>query len=174
MAIIVGVATEDCRKYWPQMFGGLTTYGFKPILNFKVGIGGWVDPGGGKESRTPDALLRRLDNSLQDLDIIVDSTRIVKRYPAWTDPPDIPYFQKTLLSTDLTFTSPSTLEIACTLDFGDYNSDGSGNPEIWEIGIFSGHPEVVSPAELMVAYATFPQQTKDVTKQLLNVVKIVF
>ena len=170
MAVIPAVVTVDAREFWPKMFGGLAT--FKQILNFKVGEGGWVDPGGGKEPRVPDASLRRLDNSLQDIDCIVDPTRalIDQRYPTESRA----YFQKDLDPADITFVSPSTLRVRCLLDFGEFNDDGYGNnPEIWELGIFSEHP-TVGGAELMVAYATFPQETKDGTKQIENIIKIVF
>jgi hypothetical protein len=47
------------------------------------------------------------------------------------------------------------------------------NPEIWEIGLFSDHPEVAG-AGLLVAYGTFPVEIKDNTKQIVNNVRIVW
>jgi len=170
MAVIAAVVTVDARKYWPQMVGGLVS--FKTLVSFKVGEGGWVDPGAGREPRVPDPELRRLDNSLQDLDCIVDPTRalIDQRYAS----DERASFEKTLVPADITFIAPSTLRVRCLLDFGDFNDDGFGNdPEIWEIGVFSDHP-TVSGEKLMVAYGTFPQQTKDGTKQIENIVRLVF
>ena len=93
MAVIPAEVTDDARVYLPQMWGGLVT--FKEINLFKVGIGGWIDPGTGAERRTPVSDLRRLDNGLQDIDIIVDPTRAVldQRYAPI---PATPSFSKAL------------------------------------------------------------------------------
>jgi hypothetical protein len=183
MAIIPGVVTEDARKYWPQLIGTLFTPAtttntgateWDPrIKTFKVGEGGWIDPGPGREARTPDATLRRVTAPLiQDIDALVDPTRapIDQRYPA----DSLGTFEKALTGTDFTFEAPTTIRIKCLLDFADFNDDGNGNdPEIFEIGIFCDHP-TESGEKLMLAYATFPKQIKDNTKQLENVVRIVF
>jgi hypothetical protein len=188
MAYIPGVVTEDARKYWPQFFGSLlgvpgtpsvpgtppTTYDPR-IKFFKVGEGGWVDPGGGREARTPDATLRRLSAPLiQDVDAAVDLTRGVQRYAA-----DERYtFAKTLTVSDFAFVAPTILEVSCLLDFGEANDDGYGSaPEFWEIALFADHPEESGLAVdqgLMVAYGTFPVEIKNSTKQILNVVRLVF
>jgi hypothetical protein len=183
MAIIPAKVTEDARKYWPQFFGGLlgnpsttTLVGisWNPILKtFKVGEGGWIDPGPGRVRRDPpEDNLRRLDNSIQDIDAIVDPTRplINQRYVAV----DRGNFEKALVGSDFLFETPTTLRIRCFLDFAEFNNDGFGNdPEIWEIGVFSDHPTVAGQ-KLMVAYGTFPKETKNITKQLENIVRIVF
>ena len=182
MAVILGVVTEDCRKYWPQFFGtllgisdGVTTQvpqAWNPLItHFKMGEGGWVDPGSGKVPRTPDPTLRRESAPLiQDLDAAVDLTRGVPRYPS-----DSQFvFEKVLTISDFSFDGPSTIRITCLLDFTEANDDGfSNSPEFWEIGFFSDHP--LEPGEkLMVAYGTFPMEIKDGSKQLENVVRIVF
>lgn len=193
MAIILATVTEDARKYWPQFLGGLFGIGtvtipatpvWNPLMfSFKVGEGGWIDPGGGPVRRTPDPTLRMVvapPNDVQDLDAIVDPTRplISQRYPATS----LATFEKALLPANLTYIAPSTLQVRCFLDFGDFNDDGYLNsPEIWEIGIFSDHPlfarvAVGTPGakRLMVAYGTIPKEIKDATKQIEHFVKIVF
>jgi hypothetical protein len=190
MAIIPAVVTDDARKYWPQFLGGIlgtpgstTVPGTPPTTwdprfkFFKVGEGGWVDPGGGKVRRTPVSTLRRLSAPLiQDIDAAVDPTRAA---------PDQRYlsservtFKKDLVFSDVSFIAPSTIQIECLLDFSEFNDDGFGNsPEMYEIGIFSDHPEeggLASDQGLMVAYGTFPVEVKDVTKQILNLVRIIF
>ena len=191
MAIIPAVITDDARKYWPQFFGGLlgvpgstTIPGTPPttwdprLKFFKVGEGGWVDPGSGKVRRDPpSSSLRRLTSPLiQDLDAAVDPTRalIDQRYAA----SERATFKKDLVFSDVSFISPTTIEIECLLDFSEFNNDGFGNsPEMYEIGIFSDHPEesgLASDQGLMVAYGTFPVEVKDVTKQILNLVRITF
>jgi len=194
MATVVAVATDDARKYWPQFFGGLmgtpgtpTVHGGSPpppttwdprIKFFKVGIGGWVDPGGGPERRTPDASLRRLSSPLiQDIDVVVDPTRAPanQRYAPL---PSTPSFKKDLSVSDISFLGSNSIEIDCLLDFSDFNDDGSGSsPEIWEIGIFTDHPAesgLATDQGLMIAYGTFPIEVKDSSKQILNVVRIIF
>jgi hypothetical protein len=200
MPIIPGVPTDDGRKYYSQFFGGLrgvpssttvvtagpVTVQWNPlILYFKVGEGGWIDPGSGKVPRTPDSALRRFapDPLIQDIDAIVDATRGSPRYDG--NPSNPTYsrgsFQKTLAPSDLTWETLSILRVSCLLDFGDFNEDypASGrNPEIWEIGIFAQHPEIVTPAPagqlLMVGYGTFPMQTKNAGIQIENIVRLIF
>ncbi len=183
MAIISAKATVDARKYWPQLFGGLlgapsvtTVVGvsWNPLIKtFKVGEGGWMDPGSGRVRRNPaEDDLRRVDNNIQDLDAVVDSTRLLaqQRYPAT----DRAVFQKNLVPSDFTFVSTSTLQVRCFLDFAEFNDDGFGNdPEIWEIALFSDHP-VAGGEKLMVAYGTLPMEIKNSGKTLENLVRIRF
>lgn len=183
MAIVNAVLTEDARKYWPQLIGGLfipttptdvgATEWDNRIKTFKVGEGGWVDPGTGKVPRTPDPALRRLSAPLiQDIDAIVDPTRAVidQRYPANS----LATFEKALIGADFTFEGTSTIVVSCLLDFGEFNDDGFANsPEIYEIGLFSDHPTEAGE-KLMVAYGTFPVQIKSGGIQLENVVRIAF
>lgn len=212
MPIIPGVPTDDARKYLPQFLGrllgipasstivtpGPVTVQWNPWpIVFKIGEGGWIDPGAGKVPRTPDPALRRFapDPLIQDIDAICDINRGVARYPS--NPLSPTYsrgaFMKALTPADLTFTPPSTLRVRCLLDFGDFNEDypGSGrNPEMWEIGVFSDHPGIVTPAPpavpgpgdpsnalkqlLMIGYGTFPMQTKNAGIQVENIVNIQF
>lgn len=171
MAVIQGVLTDRAREFWPKMFGSLTT--FKPIIRFVVGEGGWKDDGGGNKVR------RLPDPTLDHLDIVQNSSR----YGSGSlDPDSVATFSKNLVATDFTFVSPTTLEVSCLLDFGEFNDDGLGNsPEIWEIGIFSEWPDypttqnpITGANEMMVAYGTVDGQIKDATKQLLNTFVIKF
>jgi len=186
MAIVNAVPTEDALKYWPQFFGWLLgdpdtatvpgTSWNPQFSHFKVGEGGWEDPGTGATARTPAGDLRRLAAPLiQDIDIVVDSTRAAgdKRYP---DPGGgyTGYYQKAFILTDFTFEAPGTIKMRCFLDFGEFNDDGAGNsPDIWEIGIFSDHPTEAGE-KLLVAYGTFAKQVKNIGVQLENFVRVTF
>ena len=195
MAVVVATVTEDARIYWPQFLGGIfgtpgtpTVPGSPPTVwdprfkFFKVGEGGWVNPGTGRVRRTPDDSLRLLtpvgspSTYIQDLDAVVDPTRAVvdQRYAA----DERATFKKDLTISDISYPTAYTVEVDCLLDLGDFNDDGYGNsPEIWEIGLFCDHPVAGSLATdqgLMVAYGTFPLEVKDSSKQILNVVRIVF
>jgi hypothetical protein len=170
MAVIPAAVTDDARKYLPQMLGGLIT--FNAIDLFKIGEGGWIDPGGGKQARTPVGSLRRVDNSIQDIDAIVDATRAApdQRYAA----AERASFSKALAVTDMSWVSPTTLEIRCLLDTTEFNDDGFGNsPELWEIGVFGDHP-TAGGEKLMWGYGTFPLQTKTASGPLLNIMRLVF
>lgn len=169
MTVIAAVVTEDARAYFPQMQAGLVPY--KLIDYFRVGEGGWIDIGAGPTRRTPAANLRRVDNGLQDIDAIVDGTRAAldQRYPA----AGRATFGKSLALSDLSFVSPNKLEIRCFLEDTDFLDDGYGNsPEIWEIGVYTDHPTLVGQ-KLLVAYGTFPMQTK-VASPILNIVRLVY
>ena len=170
MAVIPAVVTDDARQFWPQMFGGLIP--FKLISEFKVGEGGWIDPGGGPTPRTPVGSLRRLDNGIQDIDAVVDPTRILanQRYAA----AERASFTKALAASDFSFVSPTKVEVRCFLDLADFNDDGFGNsPNIYEIAVFSEHPTLVGQ-KLKLAYGTFPLQVKTSGISILNVVRIIF
>lgn len=187
MAIVTAVITKDAREFWAKLFGGLlgdpstTTNPATPeydhrIKFFKIGEGGFVDPGTGEVPRVPDGALRRLSTPLiQDIDAVVDATRPVldQRYAL----DQRGKFQKTLSPSDFTFESPSTLRVRCFLDFGEFNNDGFGNsPRMWEIGLFADHPTETGLAVdegLMVAYGTFPLEVKTGAIQIENIVRIV-
>jgi hypothetical protein len=175
MAIIAGVVTDDARVFWPQEKSGLVT--FNVIDEFKVGEGGWIDPGSGKVRRIPDPALRNPVTGLQDIDAAIDADRPVvqQRYPADSRAT----FTKSLTVADMLFETPSILRVAIRLDFGEFNDDGFANsPELWEVGIFQDHPLAgsVYPAgtKLMVGYATFPQETKSAAVQLENIIRLIY
>lgn len=174
MAEIDAVATVDFLQFIAKRVRGdaaFSTWDPK-ITHFKMGEGGWVDPGSGPTPRTPDGTLRRVDNSIQDIDAIVDGTRAVidQRYAA-----DERFsFEKAVTLTEVTFEAPATVKVRCFLDFGEANDDGFGNfPEFWEVGVFAVHP-TVGGQKLLVGYATFPKEIKNGTKQLENFVRLRF
>lgn len=178
--VITAVVTQDALKFWPSMFGSLAT--FKPIITFKVGEGGWIDEGAGRVPRTPDPTLRRLSgpvdsfgNFLQDLDAVVDPTRPaeLQRYL----PADIGVFEKTLDASDLVFQPPSSLRVRCFLDLVDFTippPPGGLPAEMYEIGLFTDHPDLPGAEKLMVAYGTFPEELKDGARQMENIVLVTF
>lgn len=183
MAVIDAVITDEAIKYWPQIVGrvfipesvtdtGASEWDIR-ISSFKVGEGGWIDPGTGAVPRTPDSsLVRLLIPLIQDIDAIVDPTRAFadQRYPTESQVS----FTKSLGDGDFLFEAPGTIRARCFLDFADFNDDGFGNdPEIWEIGLFSDHP-TESGEKLMVAYGTFQKQTKNGGTTLENFVRITF
>jgi hypothetical protein len=191
MAIIPAVITRDARKYWPQFFGTLlgigttTTVGtWNPLIKkFKIGEGGWVNPG--PTVRDPDPALQYNlgpKTPLQDLDALIDATRDNILYAP--DPvryPALPAngrgsYTKLLGPGDFTFESPSVVRVRCFLDIDEFNENtpGSGvSPQLWEIGLFSDHPERMGE-DLMVVYGTFPVEIKTSAAALENSVRIIF
>lgn len=145
------------------------------ITSFKIGEGGWVDNGAGKQARVPDPDLRFVASppgDIQDLDCIVDPTRpsVDQRYPDGTRA----VFEKQLLATDMVYEADYITKVTCNVLTTEFNDDGYGNsPEVWEIGLFSDHPTVLGE-KLMVAYGTFPLQTKNNLTALSNIVRIAF
>lgn len=164
MALVNAVVTDKAREVWPKMLGGLIP--IQLVSFFRIGEGGW---------QTPGPVRRDPDRTFTDLDLILDPGRGVPRYNTGTS---YSYFQKSLLPGDIVFEGPTTLKVRCFLDFGDYNAKSSGtvvynygslsaNPQMWELAVYDA-------ASNMLAYGTFPQQTKDGTKQIQNDVRIVF
>jgi hypothetical protein len=109
------------------------------IDTFKVGVGGFKVEALGNVPRDPDP-------NLSDLDILENPGRYVV--------PPTPTFQKAVVGFTKTFGPDGfpRLAVDCTLAVGEFNFDGVGNPDIYEIGLFAG--------AIMIAYGTFPKQTK--------------
>ncbi len=200
MATVIATVTNQARAYWAQFFGnGLNTF-FAPwspeFLYFKIGRGGWINPGSGPVPRVPDP-------TLSDLDIIQNgpsgtATRYTPTVSSGGGPNGNIYFlQKSLVSANFSFIAPTTLQIRCILDFTDFNdiqgvpSNPPGgptnsplgiNPQLWELGVFSPPPPgYTSPTVaygsenlLMVMYGTFNLETKTSAIQLENDVQITF
>ncbi len=182
MALVVATIQNLTRQFWPQFFGqqlglqgpGVTSVtadnppgppAWNPVIKyFKVGRGGWIDPGTGPVPRIPDP-------TLTDLDVIINPGRYVALAG------NVLFLQKTLVAGGFTFEAPSTLKIRCLLDFPDFNDINSPpvsvNPDLWELGVFSEHPNGLGGL-LMVAYGTFQAETKTVAKQVENDMRLIF
>lgn len=145
------VYTDAARAKYTLNAGNLAV--FNEVAYFKVGLGGWLTVG----------VPREPDPSLTDLDIILDQTRATaaKRYPditpanGYTDY----YYQKVVGTMALVPGYTNRLAVPCVLLSAEYNSDGVGNPVIYEIGLFDA-------ANVMVVYGTFNGITKNATRSL--------
>jgi len=185
MPVVAAIVTAGAKQYWPQFFGGLTGVWAPLITSFKIGRGGWIDPGTGKVPRTPDP-------TLTDLDVILDygragpSRRYISPAPGALAG-NIMFLEQSLILADFTWEAPSTLKIRCLLDFPDFNDiqgvpstpPGGGvlapagvNPNLYEIGAFSAHPSGIG--KLMVLYGTFAVETKNIGIQLDNDLRMTF
>lgn len=170
MAVIPAVVTAQARERWPKMFGGLLP--FKLITKFRIGEGGWIfNPlPAVREPRVPDPTLTYLD-------IIQDQIRLPlsKRYNVGEN---LGYFEKNLVPSDFSFESPTSLKVSCLLLNTEYNAKNDGtliydvggpytSPEMWELALFDAD-------DVMVAYGTFPKQTKTGANPIENIVRITF
>lgn len=179
MPIIQASVTSLARSLFPQMLGGLLPH--QIVSFFRIGEGGW---------RVSGVRVRRDDlvekATFTDLDIILDAGRPgngfgPKRYNVGES---LGYFQKSFVPGDLTYEAPNTLRCSCYLDFPEYNTkqtpapggstaliyDAGGPyiaPQLWEVGIYDA-------AGNLLAYGTMPQQDKNNTKPLENIVRISF
>lgn len=94
------------------------------------------------------------------------------------------WYRKTFQPSDILFVSTATIQFRCFLDLAEGNGDvsdtggsvdgpkntsslGGGAPVFYELGIFD-------PQSVMVAYGTFPGETKLNTKTLNHLVNINF
>ncbi len=176
MAFLLAKITDDARIYLPRLLGGIPYVPGTPtvlgsstwdprIKFFRVGEGGWQLSGISKVQRLPVSNLRRFDNSVQDIDARVDTTRLAAGQPERYEgnPLNAAYsrgnFQKALTSGDFSFVAPSRLNIRCRLEAAEFNEDSAGSgrsPEIWEVGVFGDHPTVAGEA-LLWAYGTLTE-----------------
>jgi len=164
--IIQAVLTNDGREALAKSFGAVSGTGYLHSygLLFQIGTGGYHDPNPGvPEPVTPDPSLHNLQAQTSG----------------------IFFYQKTFLTSDVLFISPSTIQFRCFLDLAEANglpetdtslwSDGAKNtsslggnaPVFYEIGIFD-------PQHKMIAYGTFPGETKLNTKTLNHLVSVNF
>jgi hypothetical protein len=163
---IQAVLTNVGRAALAQSFGGVSGgFQYSYGLLFQIGTGAWVSQGGQEVPVAPDPALTQLQ----------------------AETSGIFYYQKTFIGGDILFISPSTIQFRCFLDLAFANGDPSiepdtgpnadgpknssglgGNPPIFfELGIFD-------PQGVMVAYGTFPGETKLPTKTLNHLVSIIF
>lgn len=164
-AVVTAVGASKIIKY-P---GGLIPLDL--ISYFRVGEGGWVDPGSGREPRSPDP-------TLTDLDIVLDQFRVPgpdpKRYDIGEN---MGYYQKANVGGDFSSPSPGILRVSCMLLNAEYNLEDAGtlvydvggpyvSPDIWEIGLFDANND-------MIFYGTFSKETKNATRQIENICRLV-
>ena len=78
------------------------------------------------------------------------------------------FIQKALAPGDIILPTTNSLEVSCLLDFGEANDRGDATPPVFfEIGLFES-------SGVMVAYGTFPSETKTILTQLLKKVTLQF
>ena len=148
--VVSAVVTDAWRTKLARIYAGLDS--FSAPLSFRIGEGGWQDPGSGKEPLTPSPALTNVT--------------------ATTFPAGSQYiFTKNLAGGDVTFTSPTRLEIRCFVGASEANDDGSGAaPELFELGVFDG----AAGAGTMLVYSTFPIEIKTASKALEHVIFVDF
>ena len=150
--VVSAVVTDVWRAKLAGIYAGTQTFALP--LSFKIGEGGWIDPGGGKEPIPPST-------SKIDIDPATDGYAFSSQY----------VFTKNLTGVDLTFTSPSRLEIRCFISASEANTDLEGNPpELFELGIF----DAVGGGGTMLVYSTFPIEIKTASKALEHVIFVDF
>lgn len=148
--VVSAIVTDGWRAKLAQIYAGIET--FSGPLSFKMGEGGWQDPGSGKEPLPPDATLT---------DVTAPTFPAGSQY----------VFTKDLSGSDITFTAPTRLEIRCFVAASEANDDGSGAaPEFFELGIFDG----AAGAGEMLVYSTFPIEIKTSSKALEHVIFVDF
>ena len=164
--VIQSLMTIGGRAALAQSFGGpsggfLYSYG----SYFKIGTAGWQSTPQGNQPQNPNA-------AYTDVQSVVSG---------------VFYYRQTFQGTDILFVSPFTIQFRCLLDVNSANGnpmlepdtaanmDGpknssslSGNaPIFYEVGIFDEN-------NVMVAYGTFPGETKLNTKTLNHLVNFNF
>lgn len=150
--IVSAVVTNAWRTKLAQIYAGVASTSIP--LSFRIGEGGWTNPGGGKEPIPPSVALTALT---------------APSYPA--SPYSQFIFTKNLTIGDLTFTSPTRVEINCFVASSEANDDSTGSPpEFFELGVFDG----ANGTGTMLVYSTFPIEIKTSSKALQHVIFVDF
>lgn len=143
---VAAVVTDAWRAKLAQIYAGTVGVNFSLPLSFKIGEGGWTNPGSGKEPVAPNPAL-------------IDITATGGQY----------VFTKSLIGADLTFTSPTRLEIRCFVASTEGNGTGSA-PEFFELGVF----DAAGGTGTMLVYSTFPIEIKTDSKALEHLIYVDF
>jgi hypothetical protein len=148
--VVSAVVTNAWRTKLARIYAGLDAFSLP--LSFKIAEGGWTNPGSGKEPIPPSVALT---------DVTAPS------YPSGSQF----VFTKNLTGGDLTFTSPTRLEIRCFVSSSEANDDGGGSPpEFFELAVFNG----AGGTGTMLVYSTFPIEIKTSSKALEHVIFVDF
>lgn len=148
--IVSAIVSNAWRTKLARIYASLDSFSLP--LSFKIGEGGWQIVGPDKEPIPPSATLTNVTAA---------------SYPVGSQF----VFTKSLLTADLTFTSPSRLEVRCLVTSAEANDDGFGSPpEFFELGIFDG----ASGTGTMLVYSTFPVEIKTSSKALEHVIFVDF
>lgn len=163
-AILTTVGAEKYAKYPAGLIPHVL------FTHFRLGEGGWIATSAGRAPRTPI-------RDLTSLDIIEDVGR-----PAGSRFYDVGenlgYFEKVFVPGDFSYVFPGILKISSVILTTEYNFKNVGtliydvggpytSPEIWEIGLFDADDD-------MIIYGTFPRELKDATKQIENLVRLMY
>lgn len=117
--------------------------------HFKFGEGGFEIVNGSREPVDPDPGL----------------TNVTAGTGPYTSPDDY-IFQKNFAGGDVIYLDPRRWAITCKMETTEANDDGHSNsPEFFELGVFdsAGH---------MIAYSTFPGETKTSSASITHVIYI--
>ena len=161
MANIVSAVVSDgfrtmLARFYSRDWAGPVVY---PTY-FKIGCGGWVDPGGGREPVTPSSVLT---------DITANTSGLGFDYT--DDDSKFSYTKAFVLAptSDWTYVAPRRVRLRCFLDTGEGNGlTVAGNaPEYYEIGVFDSN-------NVMLVYSTFPIEVKTSDKTLEHYIYIDF
>jgi len=148
--VVSAVVSNAWRTKLAQIYAGSASFSLP--LSFKIGEGGWVNGGGGQEPIPPSATLT---------DVTASTYPVGSQF----------IFTKNLVGGDLTFTSPSRLQIRCFVTASEANDDGLGSPpEFFELGVFDG----TGGTGTMLVYSTFPIEIKTDSKSLEHLIYVDF
>lgn len=156
MTTVIGVMTYDFEEGWSKFHANVAGAHADKIQGggFRIGEGGWVNVPP-KVPKSPSPSLSDLDAAENPLTYPADSRFV---FPSV----GVKAFNS------ITHVAPNIVRLECLVDFGEANDDGFGNdPEFWELGVFDS-------GGYMVAYFTFPVDSKNALKQLLYEVDLVF
>jgi len=156
--VLQGVMTNKGRELLAKSFGNIGGFPLVAAISFAYGEGGYIVSGTGKVPKTPDPTLLALEASS-------------------LPPPDDFTFGHNFIAADISFISPSTIELRCRLTPSEANDDGHGNlPKFFELGIFD-KPVIGNkpdPTANLLCYTTFDEQTKSATKSLISYIQVTF
>lgn len=146
--IVQAVLSDSFRAKLAEIYSNTTPWA--AIDSFKIGCGGWASTPSGHQPVVPDKVL-------------VDLTAGTGIYTG-----SYAYVFTKNSFTSIAFIAPQQVQVVCTVDVGEANDDGFGNPpEFFELGIFDADG-------VMLAYSTFPMEVKTADKSLEHVVIIDF
>lgn len=142
--IIEGIFTDEGKvQIRNSIAGSLIGAPHTRIVKFKIGEGGFVTTAGGRLPNDP--LSREGEN-----DIEANITN------------GLYFFEKAFTPTDISINPDGSIRFDVVVEYAEANDNGTGDdPTFFEIGLFDQDDN-------MIVYATFPEETKNLSKRLIH------
>lgn len=147
--IIEGIFTDSGKvEIRNSIAGSLIGSPHTRIVKYKIGEGGFINTAGGRLPNDP--LSREGENDIE------------------ADGVSLYFFEKSFAPADISINVDGSIRFDVSVEYAEANDNGSGDdPTFFEVGLFDQDDN-------MIVYATFPEETKNISKRLIHHMDLYF